>query len=132
VKLAGSYTVPKIELQVSAAFQSIPGPELVSFFTATNASVGPSLGRPLSGNAANVPVNLVAPGELYGERLNQLDVRFARAVRVGRAKATAQLDFYNVLNVDTVTGVNTAYASWLQPQAVVLGRFAKIGMQLDF
>ena len=79
-----------------------------------------------------MPVNLVAPGELYGERLNQLDVRFARAVRVGRAKATAQLDFYNVLNVDTVTGVNTAYASWLQPQAVVLGRFAKIGMQLDF
>jgi hypothetical protein len=132
VKLAGSYTVPRIELQVSAAFQSIPGPELVAFYTATNTIVEPSLGRPLSGNAANVSVNLVAPGEMYGERLNQLDVRFARAVRMGRAKATAQLDFYNVLNVDAVTGVNTAYASWLRPQAVILGRFAKVGMQLDF
>lgn len=53
-------------------------------------------------------------------------------MRVGRAKATAQLDLYNALNVDTVTGVNNAYASWLRPQAVILARFAKLGMQINF
>jgi hypothetical protein len=42
------------------------------------------------------------------------------------------LDIYNALNVDAVTGVNSAYASWLRPQAVILGRFAKIGVQFDF
>jgi len=31
-----------------------------------------------------------------------------------------------------VTGVNTTYATWLRPQAVILGRFAKMGVQLDF
>lgn len=132
VKLVGSYTVPKVELQISTAFQSIPGPEIAAHVTATNAIIAPSLGRNLSGNAANVSVNLIEPGTMYGERLNQLDIRFARAVRIGRSKATAQLDLYNALNVDTITGVNSAYASWLRPQAVILARFAKIGMQVDF
>jgi hypothetical protein len=69
---------------------------------------------------------------MYGERLNQVDLRLARPVSLGRAKATFQFDLYNALNVDAVTGVDTAYASWLRPQAVILGRFAKLGMQLDF
>jgi len=101
-------------------------------FTATNAIIAPSLGRNLSGNAANVSVNLVEPGTMYGERLNQLDIRLARALRFGRTKATLQLDLYNALNVDAVTGVNNAYASWLRPQAVILARFAKLGLQFDF
>ena len=69
---------------------------------------------------------------MYGERLNQLDIRFARPVRFGRSKTTFQFDLYNALNVDAVTGVNSAYASWLRPQAVILGRFAKFGVQFDF
>jgi len=132
LKLLGSYTVPRAGVQVSATLQSIPGPEIAAFFTATSASIAPSLGRPLSGNAANVSINLVEPGTMYGERLNQLDLRLARPVSMGRAKATFQFDLYNALNVDAVTGVNTAYASWLRPQAVILGRFAKLGLQLDF
>jgi len=119
-------------VQISAALQSIPGPELNAFYTATNAQISPSLGRSLSGGAANVSVNVVAPGTLYGERLNQLDIRFARPVRLGRTKTTFQFDLYNALNIDTVTGVNTNYATWLRPQAVILGRFAKLGVQLDF
>jgi len=132
MKLLGSYTVPRIDLQVSSTLQSIPGPEIVSFYTATNAQITPSLGRALSGNAANATINLVSPGSMYGERLNQLDLRLARPVRLGRTKTTFQFDLYNALNVDSVTGVNTNYATWLRPQAVILGRFAKLGVQLDF
>jgi Carboxypeptidase regulatory-like domain len=131
LKLLGSYTVPRVDVQISSTLQSIPGPELNAFYTATNAQIAPSLGRSLAGGVQNVTVNLVAPGK-YGERLNQLDVRFARPVRVGRTKATFQFDLYNALNVDAVTGINTNYASWLRPQAVILGRFAKIGVQFDF
>ena len=132
LKLLGSYTIPRVQVQVSSALQSIPGPELNAFYTATNAQIQPSLGRPLSGGVQNVSINLVAPGTLYGERLNQLDVRLARPVLLGRTKTTFQFDVYNALNVDAVTGVNTSYASWLRPQAVILGRFAKLGVQFDF
>jgi hypothetical protein len=43
-----------------------------------------------------------------------------------------QFDLYNALNVDTVVAVNAAYATWLRPQTIILGRFAKLGVQFDF
>jgi hypothetical protein len=132
VKLLGSYTIPRVELQVSATLQSLPGPELAANFTATNAIVAPSLGRNLAGTTQNVLVNLVEPGTMYGERLNQLDIRFSRAVRLGRSKATLNFDLYNALNADTVTAVTSAYATWLRPQTIILARFAKLGVQFDF
>jgi hypothetical protein len=131
-KLVGSYNVPRIGVQVSSTFQSLPGPDISANFTATNAVIQPSLGRPLSGGAANVSVNLVEPGSMFGERLNQLDFRFGKIMRFGRARAMLSLDVYNALNVDTVLSVNNAYASWLRPTSAMLARFAKIGVQFDF
>ena len=69
MKLLGTYTVPKVDVQVAATFQSFPGPQILANYIAPNAVVQPSLGRPLSGGAANVTVNLVAAGH---------DVRRAR------------------------------------------------------
>jgi hypothetical protein len=132
-KMLGSYTIPRIELQVSGTLQSLPGPELFANFTASNAAVTPSLGRQLAaGAAATVTVPLVEPGTMYGSRVNQLDIRLARVIRFGRASATLNLDLYNALNVDTVMAVSTAYASWQRPQSIMLARFAKLGLQLDF
>ena len=86
VKMLGSYTIPKIDVQASATFQSIPGPSMSANYIAPNALVQPSLGRPLSGGAANVTVNLVEPGTMYGDRLNQLDLRFSKPFRVRAAR----------------------------------------------
>jgi hypothetical protein len=131
-KLLSSYTVPRIDVQLGATFQSLQGPEILANFTATNAIIAPSLGRNLAGNAANVSVNVVEPGTMYGERLNQLDIRAAKILRFGRTKATLNFDVYNVLNVDTVLTVNNAYASWQRPTSMMLARFAKFGLQFDF
>ena len=59
---------------------------LAANYAAPNSVVAPSLGRNLSGNAANVTVNLVAPGTMYGDRINQLDVRVAKTLRYGRSR----------------------------------------------
>jgi hypothetical protein len=132
VKMSGSYTVPRIDLLVSASFQSANGPQIAANFIATNAIIQPSLGRPLAGGAANVSVNLVEPGSMFGERLNQLDLRFSKILRLAGARAMLNLDLYNALNVDTVLTVNNAFASWQNPTSFVLARFAKIGVQFDF
>ena len=132
VKFAGSYTIPRADVLVSGTFRSVPGPEIYANYVATNAVVAPSLGRILSGSAANMPVTILEPGKLYGERLNQVDVRVGKILRFGRTKTSVNLDVYNLFNVNTVLTVNNAFATWQRPTSILLARFAKIGVQFDF
>jgi hypothetical protein len=133
VKFLASYTVPRIDLQVTGNLQNLSGPQIAANYTATNAIIAPSLGRNLSGGASNVTVNLIEPGTLYGERLNMLDLRFGKILRFGRNRATAHLDLYNVSNANTVlTQNNTFGAVWQQPQSILPARFAKVGLTLEF
>ena len=118
--------------QVSAALQNLPGRQIAAHYVASNAAVAPSLGRSLSGNVANVTVNLVEPGTMYGERLNQLDLRFGKLLRVAGTRSMVSLDLYNVFNENTVLTLNNNYAAWLRPQSILTARFAKVSVQLDF
>jgi hypothetical protein len=132
IKFVASYTIPRIDVQLTGNIQSLPGPEILATYTATNAIVAPSLGRNLSGGANNITVNLVEPRTLYGERLNMLDLRFGKILRFGRTRATAHVDVNNALNADTVLTVNNSFAVWQQPQSILPARFAKVGLTLEF
>jgi len=129
-----SYVIPRVELQVSATFQSKPGAMLAANYAAPNSVVAPSLGRPLSGNAANVTVNLVAPGSMYGDRVNQLDFRVGKILKYGRSRTLIALDVYNTLNSSAVLTYNSTYVpngSWLQPQTILTPRFFKLTAEID-
>jgi hypothetical protein len=132
VKFLAAHTIPRIDVLVSGTFRSVPGPLIWANYVASNAVIAPSLGRTLSGTAANLSANIVEPGSTYGERLNQVDLRVGKILRFGRTKATLNLDVYNVFNVNTVLTVNNAFASWQRPTSILLARFAKIGVQFDF
>ena len=60
------YTIPKVDVLVSGTYQSQPGEQLAANWNVPNAIVQQTLGRPLSGGAANVSVNLLNPGQMYG------------------------------------------------------------------
>jgi hypothetical protein len=133
----GSYTVPKIDVAVSGSFQSLPGPLLVANRVVPNAEVRQTLGRDLIGGAANVTVNLVPAGSMFGERLNQLDMRFAKLLKAGRTRTSLNLDLYNTFNVSTVLTENATYSNasltgWRVPTSILTARFAKISVQVDF
>lgn len=128
-KFIASYTVPRIDVQMSAALQSIPGPLITAAY---NALVAPSLGRSLPGGAANVTVNLVDPGTLYGGRLNQLDLRFSKLLRLGRTRTRLNVDVYNALNSSAVLSLNNNFGAWQRPTFILLARYATIGVQFDF
>jgi hypothetical protein len=137
LKFLGTYTLPKVDVQVSSTFQSIPGPPISANKVYLNAQVRPSLGRDLSAGAPNVTVNLVAPGTLYGDRLNLLDVRFGKVLKFGRTRSVISLDVYNTLNSSAVVGENTTYVDatptgWRIPTIIAPARFAKFSLQLDF
>ena len=131
-KLLAVYTVPKVAVQVSGTFQSLPGPLLYSNFNAPNALVATTLGRSISGGAANLTVDVVAPGTAYGDRLNQLDLRFGKILKFGRTRSALNFDVYNVLNRNPVLVESQAYATYRQPQQIMLARFAKVGINFDF
>jgi hypothetical protein len=132
VKLLGTYTVPKVDVLFSSTLQSLPGPLISANYVASNASILPSLGRALSGGAQNATVNLVKPGTLYGERLNQLDLRFAKVLRFGRTRSSINFDLYNALNTNPVTSLNNNFAAWQVPLSILDARLFKISGQFDF
>jgi hypothetical protein len=134
VKLLGAYTLPW-KIQVAGTLQSVPGPQIAASAVFSSAQVAQSLGRPLS-SAANVTVNVVPPGTMYGDRLYQLDVRFGKIFTLGRRRLHGMVDLYNALNADTVLTQNNTYgtngASWQVPTFIVQARVVKFGVQMTF
>jgi hypothetical protein len=132
VKFVTTYTVPRIDVQVSGTYQDLAGRQILAEYVAANAEVAPSLGRSLSGGARNVEVQIVEPGTVFGDRVHQLDMRIGKVLRYGDARATVSLDLYNLFNVNPVRAYSAAYASWQRPQGILPPRFAKFVVQLDF
>jgi hypothetical protein len=132
VKFLGTYLVPKVDVQVAATFRSLPGPGISANYIATNAVTFPSLGRPLSGGAANVTVNLVDPGAMNGEQTNLLDLRFSKIFRFSKYRTSLNLDLANALNSSGITSLNNNYSAWLVPTGIHLARIAKISANFDF
>ncbi len=129
----GSYTIPRVEIQVSGTFQSRPGSQIAANLVVPSAVVAQTLGRPLSGNAANVTINLLDPGQMYRDRINQVDVRVGKFVRFGRTRANIGVDVFNALNSSAVQNSNNTFgANWLTPTLVMPARFAKVSAQIDF
>ena len=134
IKLSGSYPLPW-NFKVSAAFQSVPGPQITASNTVRSADIAPSLGRNLAAGAnATTTVQLIAPGALYNDRLNQIDARLTRTFPLARSRRLqGQLDFYNLLNVGTALGQNNTYGTtWQKPSQTMDGRMFQLSANLTF
>ncbi len=135
-----SYQVPKVDVEVSATMQSKPGAQLAANYFMPAAQVATFLGRAPSGNVPNVAMNLVAPGTLYGDRVNELDMRFSKIFRLAGTRIKATLDMYNALNANPALTYNqtfnpvvtTGSGAWLTPTSVLAARVLKIGASIDF
>ncbi len=79
---------------------------------------------------------MIEPGTLFGDRVNQVDVRFGKNFKVDRTRIRASVDIYNAMNSNAVLTINTTYAttnsSWLRPTSIMPGRLIKFGATVDF
>ena len=100
------------------------------------ATVSAALGRPALAAGTTIPVDLVAPGQVWGDRVNELDFRFAKMLKFGRMRTNVGIDVYNILNQAAVLTYNQTYVpepvAWLAPTSVLTPRFFKVSAQLDF
>jgi len=131
-----SYQVPKVDVEISATYQSKPGAVLAGNYNIPAATIAQTLGRAPSGGVANVTVNVITPGSLNGDRVNELDLRFSKIVRFRGTRTKISLDMYNALNANPVLSYNQTYSptstTWLTPTSVLAARVMKIGASFDF
>ena len=149
VRGLASYTIPKVDVLVSAIFRSQanvqPGGDVATNgasrsanFVMTAAQFLAATGRPLRTGVTSETVNILMPGEIYGDRVNNLDMRVAKVLRFGSTRANVGVDFYNLTNGNTGTAFEAAYdpatmgGRWLRPTSVLQPRFVRFNVQFDF
>jgi hypothetical protein len=148
-----SYTVPKIDVLVSAIVRSQanvqPGADvatngasrLANFLMDAN-QFQALTGRSLRTGVTTEQVQLLLPGQIYGDRVNNIDMRFAKIIRFGRTRSDIGLDLNNLFNTNYATGYNTQYAfspgnalqdgTWGNPTSIYSPRFVRINYTLNF
>jgi hypothetical protein len=143
VKFSIVYPLPW-DFQVSTLYQNIPGAPMLAQYVATNAEIRPSLGRNLaacpSQTAATcnqtVTIDLIPPFSHYGDRIQQVDLRFTRSFPFGNSRLQGNFDIYNVLNASTILNeqarYNTTNNQWRNPIQIMGGRLIKFSAQLNF
>ena len=146
-----SYTVPKVDVLVSASLRSLEtapgggvatnGLSLAANYVVPNTIIAQSLGR-LPANALptqTTTVNLLNPGQLYTlQRINLVDMRFAKILRFGGRRLDIGIDLYNLFNSNVTTSYQQTYeqqtngAAWLTPTAIAAPRLARLNVTLNF
>ena len=154
LKGLATYNVPKADVLISGTFRSLPyaGSEFPSIQSQSlNAQVLalniPAIGvvdpnlklnRAFGSGQAVEFFNLVEPGKLYGDRLNAVDLRFGKVLKVNRTRTQVTLDVYNLFNSNTTEVYQRNYSApgagstFLNPLSIMSARFFKITAQFDF
>ena len=128
----GSYTFP-YDIQVSGTFFSRQGTPRLGVLAVPTPVAAAALGR--TPTETSITVNVIEPGQAYGDRLNQLDMRIGKIVNVGGAGANigSFLEIYNVFNSNAVGRERYGLAAgYLRPVGLQAGRLFKVAFQFNF
>ena len=162
---SAAYTIPKVDVLVSTVFQWRPGVERSANHTfskdevtweassasrATQPCTGAQAGEvgcfTPTGNqitATTYTVNLLNPGELYGEGYSIFDVKVGKNIRFLDKRLNVGVDIYNLFNNDAIrqyqdnfdVADNPATAvveQWGQATGLLSPRFVRLSIQFDF
>jgi hypothetical protein len=90
------------------------------------------LGRPLNA-AATITVNVLEPNAMFGDRIDQLDLRIGKILRFGKTRTNLNLDVVNALNSNDNLGYSPTFgATWPAPTSVISARLFRLSAQFDF
>jgi len=128
-----SYNLPWYGIRVSGTLQSLPGPQIVAtnVYNNANRAALTTLARPFTN--AQATINTIEPASAYGDRLNQIDLRFTKIVNVGHGRIDFNVDLYNAFNSDAVIGeIGSIGPVWRLPTTIIQPRFVKFAARWDF
>jgi hypothetical protein len=146
VRGLASYTIPKVDVLVSATVRSQPALPLTATWQVPNSVINAALGHAGFGLIANgtTNINLIDnSNKLFADnRRTQIDMRFAKVLRFGRTRSDIGIDLFNLLNTNYATAYNGTYvfssdntprpAGWATPTGIYAPRFVRINYTIDF
>jgi len=141
-----SYTIPKVDVLVSATVRSQPPSQLTAGWQVPNTVIQQSLGHlpfaALANGTTTIQLTENSNKLWVDNRRTQLDMRFAKILRFGRTRSDIGIDLNNLLNTDYATGYNTTYiyntdntprpGGWGVPTSIYTPRFVRINYTIDF
>jgi hypothetical protein len=137
-KLAGSYPLP-YGVTISASYQNVQGSTSAMNMAITRNSTryptncpapcpAGAIILPAAFQPATLTVQLVDQDTVYTDRINQLDLKVSKTVKLGRVSVLPTLEIFNVANSDAIIsyiasgGTNVLAASYLRPNSILQGR----------
>ena len=139
-----TYAIPRIDVLVSSVYQDKPNigtdqlGSLIANYTlsaADQAAAAAQIGRPLT-TTGTITVNLVAPGDLYGPRIRQLDLSAKKIIRFGGQRLTVGADFYNLANNNVTILFNGTFvpnvAGWQSPTNYMNPRVVRLNAEFSW
>ena len=122
---------------MSAVLQSLPPDPVANIATlpVTNATSGISLGRPIANPGGVINVSLIDPSTYtgYADRVNQVDLRVTKGMRVGRYTIDIMADVYNAFNTSPILTYTSTYGpAWLTPASILQSAYLKLGGRFTF
>ena len=142
IKLQAIYPLPG-DINLSASYKQLPGIGISGNYVLTNAAVTGILGRPaIAGGTVTHSVVPTGSGNnnagggtssVFDKRLNQLDVRLSKNVKLGKGKIQGIFDIYNIGNARTPqSSVSTIGPAYQRIISTLGGRLFKFGATVDF
>src|SRR5687768_13584473 len=137
----GSYTVPKIDVLISATVRSQPPAALGANWQVPNTVIRELLGGvvPPGFNVnGNTSINLTdSDHRLFADnRRTQVDMRFAKVLRFGRTRTDVGIDLWNLFNTNYATGYEDTFVvgsdTWATPESIYAPRFVRLNFTVNF
>jgi hypothetical protein len=128
-----AYTIPRIDLLVSAVYNDRPNVGTDQVVSLLANQTLPQVTAPLTPFLPSFTVNLLAPGQLYGPRVRQADISAKKILRFGAQRLTVGVDIYNLANNNVTLAFNPTFvanaAGWQAPTSYMNPRVYRLNAE---
>jgi hypothetical protein len=138
----GSYTIPKVDVLVSATVRSqtplavganwqVPNSEIIGLIGFTPSGLA-------GGATGNSTIDLTdSEHTIFAEnRRTQVDLRFAKVLRFGRTRTDVGVDVWNLFNTNYATAYEDAFVvgsdTWATPESIYPPRFVRLNFTVNY
>jgi hypothetical protein len=143
---SATYTVPKIDVLVSTVLRSQPPQQINANWVVPNTAIVAALGFLPPGAPATGTTTIALDDNEHrifaASRRTQIDVRFAKIVRLGTTRTDIGVDLNNLTNTNYPTGFNSTYtyitdntprpSGWGTPTSIYNPRFVRLNFTVNF